>query len=211
MKKMILFSAIALITSASCNNTQLISSWKAPNQTKSIEKYNKILIVGLTGSKDRELRENIENSVAKKLQEKGISVETSTQAYGPTSFRSMNEESAVKMVNDKGFDGVIVLALLDKKQESSYTPGYSSSTPYALVRNRWYGNYSVLYDRVYNPGYYTTTTDYTLEANLYRTKGDKLLYSAQAKSFDPNSSADLASGFSKALVQDMISKGVIMK
>ena len=211
MKKITLFAAIALFTGVSCNNTQVISSWKAPNQTKPIEKYNKILVVGLTGSKDRELRENIENAVAKKLQDNGINVETSTHAYGPKSFRTMNEEAAIKMVNDNGFDGVVIVALLDKKQESSYTPGYATSSPYAVVRNRWYGNYSVLYDRVYNPGYYTTTTDYTLEANLYRTKGDKLLYSAQTKSFDPNSSSDLASNFSKTLVQDMINKGVITK
>ena len=68
-----------------------------------------------------------------------------------------------------------------------------------------------MYDRVYNPGYYTTTTDYTLEADLYRTKGDKLLYSAQAKSFDPGSASSLAGDFSKTLVQDMINKGVITK
>lgn len=210
MKKIIAFAAAAIVVAA-CNNTKLISSWKAPNTSANVNKYNKVLVVGLTGNKDRELRENIENSVAKKLQEKGINVETSTQAYGPKSFRTMNEEAAVKMVNDNGFDGVVILALLDKKQESRYTPGYATSSPYAVVRNRWYGNYSVLYDRVYNPGYYTTTTDYTLEASLYKTKGDRLLYSAQAKSFDPNSSADLANGFSKTLVQDMVDKGVIAK
>lgn len=211
MKKIVLVAGITLITGTACNNTKLISSWTAPNQVKSMEKYNKILVLGLTGSKERELRENIENSVAKKLQDKGINVETSTQRYGPKSFRTMDETAAVKMINDNGFDGVIILALLDRKQERNYTPGYTSSTPYALVRNRWYGNYSVLYDRVYNPGYYTTTTDYTLEANLYKTKGDKLLYSAQARSFDPNSAEDLANGFSKTLVQDMIDKGVIAK
>jgi hypothetical protein len=209
MKKIL--ALILLITGVSCNNTQLISSWKAPAATKSMEKYNKILVLGLTGNKDRELRETIENSVAKRLQDKGINVETSTRQYGPKSFRTLDEDAAVKMVNDNGFDGVVIITLLDKNQERSYTPGYVSSTPYAVVRNRWYGNYSVLYDRVYNPGYYSTTTNYTLEADLYRTKGDKLLYSAQAKSFDPNSAADLAGGFSKTLVQDMIDKGVITK
>jgi hypothetical protein len=123
----------------------------------------------------------------------------------------MNEEQAVKMISDNGFDAVMVIALLDKSQEKNYTPGYTSRTPYAVVRNRWYGGYSVLYDRIYNPGYYTTTTDYTLEASFYKTKGDKLIYSAQAKSFDPNSSNDLAGDFSKIVVNDMVDKGILSK
>jgi len=209
MKKMIIFIAATALISASCNNTQLLSSWKSPNSNATIDNYHKILVIGLAGSKDRELRETVENAVAKKLQDKGVNVETSTHAYGPRSFRTMSEDDAVKMVNDNGFDGVMTVALLDKNQERNYTPGYISRTPYAIVRNRWYGNYSVLYDRVYNPGYYTTTTDYTLEANLYKTKGDRLIYSAQARTFDPNSASDLAGNFSKTLVQDMLAKGVI--
>jgi hypothetical protein len=209
MKRILFFGTVALMMITSCNSTQLISSWKAPDAT--IGKYNKILVLGMTGAKSRELREKIENALAKKLQDNGLSASTSTEQYGPRSFRTMSEEDAVKMVNDNGFDGVMVVALLDKKQESNYTPGYISNTPYAVVRNHWYGHYTTLYDRVYDPGYYTTTTDYTLEANFYRTKGDKLLYSAEAKSFDPNSATDLAGDFSKTVVKDMIDKGVISK
>jgi hypothetical protein len=209
MKNMILGCIVILLTITSCNNTQLLSSWKSPDDQG--EKYNKVLVVALTGTKDGELRQPIESAVAKKLQDEGITVETATQQYGPKSFRTMSEDQAVKMVNDNGFDAVMIVALLDKNKERNYTPGYISSTPYAVIRNRWYGGYSVLYDRVYNPGYYTTTTDYTLEASFYKTKGDQLVYSAQAKSFDPNSSTDLAGDFSKTVVQDMIDKGVINK
>jgi len=31
-----------------------------------------VLVVAMTGAKDRELRESIENAVAKRLQEKGV-------------------------------------------------------------------------------------------------------------------------------------------
>jgi hypothetical protein len=208
MKRLLFISSIAIVIT-SCNSTQLLSSWKSPDVPS--EKYSKILVVGMTGAKDAELRQPIEEAVAKKLQDAGINVETSTHQYGPKSFRTMNEEQAVKMVNENGFDAVIVIALLDKKQERNYTPGYTSSTPYAVIRNRWYGGYSVLYDRIYNPGYYTATTDYTLEASLYKTKGDKLVYSAQTKSFDPNSAGTLATEFSKTVVADMMDKGVISK
>ena len=208
MKKIFLItSVIVIMLVMSCNNTKLISSWKAPDAVA--DKYSKVLVIGMTGSKDPELREAVENAVAKKLQDHGFNSITATQQYGPRSFRTMSEEQAVKTVNDNGFDAVFVIALVDKDKERDYTPGYTTTTPYAVVRNRWYGYYSVLYDRVYTPGYYTTSTNYTLEANFYNTRGDKLIYSAQAKSFDPNSAGDLAGDFSTTVIKDMQDKGLI--
>ena len=193
----------------SCNNTKLISSWKAPDATAA--SYSKVLVVGLTGSKDVEIRQSVEDAVAKKLQDYGLTAVTATQQYGPKSFRTMDEEKVVKMVNDNGFDGVLVIALLDMDKERDYTPGYTTTSPYAVIRNRWYGGYSVLYDRVYTPGYYTTSTNYTLEANFYNTRGDKLIYSARTKSFDPNSAGDLAGDFSRTVIKDMEEKGLVSK
>jgi len=209
MKKILSAAIIIMMVASSCSSTQLLSSWKSPEATP--QKFSKVLVIGITGGREAELRAPIEDAIAKKLSDEGIAAQTSTAQYGPKSFRTMSEEQAVKMVNDNGFDGVMVVALLDKNQERNYTPGYTTSTPYAVIRNRWYGGYSVLYDRTYNPGYYSTTTEYILEASFYKTKGDKLVYSAQTKSFDPNSSASLASEFSKTVVKDMVDKGVISK
>lgn len=211
MKRTLFSAAItfAVMLLASCNSTKLTSSWKAPGAGST--HYNKVLVIGITGNKERELRSAIENALVKKLNDEGITAASSMNEFGPKSFRSMSDEQAVKMVNDNGFDGVMVVALLDKQKDRNYTPGYVSSTPYAVIRNRWHGNYSVLYDRVYTPGYYSTTTDYTLEASFYKTRGDKLLYSAEAKSYDPNSPKDLSGDFSKKVVKDMVSKGIISK
>ena len=209
MKKLLCLIIVAAFTFSSCSNTQLISSWKAPGTSD--QSYGKILVVGMTGNRDRELRESIESSLASRMQARGINAITSTEQFGPKSFRTMSEDEAVKMVNDNGFDAVMVVAMLDRNQEQHYTPGYVTSQPYAVVRNRWYGNYTVLYDRVYNPGYYTTTTDYTLEADFYRTSGDQLIYSAQAKSFDPNSAGELAGDFAKTVVKDMVDKGIFSR
>jgi len=209
MKKIFFVASVAAILVIACNNTKLISSWKAPDATA--EKYSKVLVVGLTGSKDAEIREPVENAVAIKLQAHGLNAVSASQQYGPKSFRTMSEDQAVKMVNDNGFDGVLVIALLDKDKERDYTPGYVTSTPYAVVRNRWYGYYTVLYDRMYTPGYYTESTNYTLEANFYNTRGDKLIYSARTRSFDPNSAGDLAGDFSTTVIKDMEEKGLVSK
>src|SRR3981081_437802 len=105
MKKIFCLGIVTLMVITSCNNTQLITSWKAPGAT--VESYNKILVIGMMGSKDRELRESVENALASRLQNEGMNVATATQQFGPKSFRSMSEEDAVKAVNDNGFDAVM--------------------------------------------------------------------------------------------------------
>lgn len=201
-----MFILIILLTS--CSSTHLTSSWKAPDATA--QKYNKILVLGMAGSKDRDIRESMENAMVQKLKDVNINANSATDIYGPKTFENMTEKEAIDMVDTKGFDGIIILSLLDQDQESNYTPGYISRTPYAVLRSHWYPYYRVLYDRTYTPGYYTTTTNYTLEANLYSTRG-KLQYSAQAKSFDPNNAESLSNDFSKALINDMMQKAVIIK
>jgi hypothetical protein len=208
MKKyLVLVFSICATLLISCNTTRITSSWSLPGA--SAHKYNKVLIIGMTGAKDRELRENMENSVAKGLNAYGINAVTASTKYGPKTFQNMSDDEAAKMVKDDGFDGVIMVALLDKNKEEYYTPGRVARTPYAIVRSRWSRNYRVLYDRVYTPGYYSTTTNFELEANFY--DADTLQYSAQATSFNPGSSTTLATDFSKSIIDDMIKKGLITK
>jgi hypothetical protein len=210
MKKYLAFIfAISSVLIIACSSTKLISSWSLPGATA--HKYNKVLVIGLTGAKDREIRESVENAVAKKINEYNINDITATSKYGPRTFQNISDEDAAKLVKDDGFDGIIMLALLDKNQEENYTPGKISRTPYAIVRSRWTRNYRVLYDRVYTPGYYTTSTSYELEANFYDADKNELQYSAQARSFDPGSAATLSSDFSKAIIDDMVNKGLIVK
>lgn len=206
MQKILLMCAMAVCL-FSCSSTQLISSWKSDGAM--VSKYDKVLVIAIAGPKDRDIKQNVEEAMAQRLQEAGIPAVTATNQYGPKKFEKIDEATAVKMVNDNGFDGVMVIALVDKNRQRNYVPGYATSTPITVVRGRWYPYYSVLYDRTYSPGYYTTSTEYTLEANFYTTKGDKLEYSAQAKSFDPASASTLASEFSKAVIDDMKKKAVV--
>lgn len=206
MKKLFLFVGTLLVA---CNSTHIISSWKADGANA--DKYDKILVIGMAGSRDTELRESIESSMVKRLQEKGLNAVTSWQQYGAKTFDKMSEEEAAKMVKSDGFDAVMELALLDKDKEKNYVPGTVSYSPYAVVRSHWYPGYRVFYNRIYSPGYFTTTTNYTLEANFYSTKADILEYTANAKSYSPGSKSALAGDFSKAVVEDMIKQGIITK
>lgn len=208
MKTMIALG-ICISLLLSCSSTQLLTSWKSPDATA--RKFNKILIGGMMGAKDRELRENIENALVQSLKAKGLNAFSAYQTYGPKAFEGLSEKEAAQKVTADGFDGAFTVVLLDRSKEKNYTPGSMYYSPYAIGYSRYWRHYYTLYDRVYTPGYYTTSTNYVLEANFFNlTAGaDALEYSAQTKTFDPGSAQALAAEFSRTVVDDMIKKGVI--
>ncbi|RAJ10965.1 hypothetical protein LX64_00572 [Chitinophaga skermanii] len=208
MKKLLFATVIAMAIFA-CNSTQVTSSWKASDVT--LKQYNKILVAGMAGAKDRDIRESVENAMANSLKERGFNAVTSWSQYGPKVFDQNDQEKAVEKVTSDGFDGAFVISLLDKQKERNYYPGSYYYSPYWGYYNNFYWSYNFMYNRLYDPGYYTTTTNYVLEVNFYDVAQRKLLYSAQTKSFDPGSAGKLATDFSKTVIDDMIKAGIIAK
>lgn len=209
MKKPVLtgiigFAFLFAILLNACSSTKLISSWTAPDA--SIQKYNKVLVIGLMGAKDRSLRENVENTIARDLQQHGINAGSALAEYGPKAFEGLNEEAALKKIRNKGYDGTFTIALLDKTKEKVYNPGMVSVVPQTFG---FWGYYRTVYTRIYEPGYYSVTNKFMLEANFYSLNTEKLIYSAQTKSSDPASPQSLATEFSKKLFEDMVNKGVL--
>jgi len=198
-------SILMLFLLQSCGSTRLVSSWTAPGTTT--QHFNKVLVVGLMGSKDRMLRENVEKIIVQQLRSKGINAGSAFEEYGPKTFEEKNEASAIKELRDKGYDGAITVALLDKKKERNYNPDgvgfYPMPYPY-----RFWGYYSHIYGRIYEPGYYTVTNSFMLEASLYDLTNDKLLYSAQTRSVNPASPQSLASEFSSKIFENMNKSGI---
>ncbi|WP_156123606.1 hypothetical protein [Flavihumibacter sp. ZG627] len=76
-------------------------------------------------------------------------------------------------------------------------------------QNRFWGYYRTIYDRVYTPGYYTSTTKYFWETNLYDLSDMSLIYSTQTESFDPESSERLGHEYGKLIISDLTSKNVL--
>jgi hypothetical protein len=209
MKKLLLPAAIgmillfALLLNA-CNSTKIISSWADAQGT--IEKSNKVLVIALMGAKDRNLKENVENITVQNLKAHGINAGSALAEYGPKAFEGLNEAEALKKIRNKGYDGTFTIALLDKTKQKKYNPGSVGMWPGPY---RFWGYYHSMYGRIYEPGYYSVTNKFILEANFYSLNTEKLIYSVQTKSLDPSSPRALATDFNKRLFDDMISKGVI--
>ena len=210
MKNMKWFiGALAVFTIISCNSTQVISSYKDDKVTA--KDYKKILVLGIFQQKERSLRQEAETKLVNRLKDEGYNAVSAMDDFGPKAFKKVSEDQLVANLKSSGYDAVITTALLDKTKEENYQPGTSRLQPVGVFYNRFGRYYSTVYDRVYQPGYYTTSTDYFLESNLYDIKSGDLIYSIQTKSYDPSSATSLASDNSKRIVQDLKEKGVFVK
>lgn len=197
-----------LVLFASCGpTTRTTSSWKAPEISNNFLQGKKIMVVALLPDNDRELQKQMEEKIVSELSSKGLSALSGFDTFGPK-YLPQNEEQALKRLNESGADAVLTVVLLDKNRQRDYTPGSVSVRPIGYYRN-WYGYYRTVYTRVYNPGYYTTSTTLMWESNLYDLSGNKLLYSTQSETFDPSSISKIAMDYSKTLVDDMVKQGLV--
>jgi hypothetical protein len=66
-----------------------------------------------------------------------------------------------------------------------------------------------MHGRIYEPGYYSESTKYFWESNLYDLNTKQLIYSVQTESFDPASTQSLAHEYGKLIVNSMIKSQVL--
>lgn len=199
---------MALLFMTSCQTTKVISSWNLePIPSGSMKK---VLVLGIMP--DREDRDQIEKTMASELRKEGIDANTATSVFGPKGFRGLSEEQITEKLKGSSYTSVMMVSLQDKEKERNYTPGSRYTSPRVVGYSRYYRRYLYIYDYIYTPGYYTVSTNYVLEADLYTVNDDdELVYSAQTRSYDPSSAKALAEGFSKAIIAEMKEKGIIAK
>lgn len=210
IKKILFWCAPAiLLFFAGCNTSRLTTSWVSPQVDRQGAHFNKVLVIGLLSAKNRAVKVNMENELARGLNNMGIQAVTATNVYGPMAFRGMNERQVLRSLRGDGIDGVITIALIDKNARRQFVPGYWG----------WGGPYSFWsYWSFYSPymwgapyaGYYERTTAYSFETNLYDISGKSiLLYSAQSETVDPSSPQKLAIDFSKTIIKDIQMKNIL--
>lgn len=207
MKNVIWIAFIFLF--AGCSSSRITSSWK--DNASNPKKYDKILVLGIIGEPDRTIREKMEQHLAGDLKDMGYNAVTASQEYGPKTFEGMNETEAINLLSERGIQAVVTIVLLDKEKERYYTPAHIQHSPYARYQSTFWRYYNTMYDRVYAPGYYSTSTKYFWESNFYDLYDWKLLYSVQSQSFSPESTNGMAHEYGQMIVKDMAKNNVIQK
>lgn len=194
---------------AACSGTKVTSSWKEPEI--SLHPSQKIMVMALVTDKEGALKANMEKEMVAALKQKGYQAVSAFQEYGPGAFKGLNEQKALAKIRQKDIDQVMTIVMLDKSKEKNYVPNNRFYRPFPPFYGRFWWYYNSMYDRVYEPGYYTTNTKYFLESNLYNLRDKQLLYSVQTETFDPSSAARMAVVYSQQVVKDMTKQQLISK
>ena len=207
MKKMMLVLIAGVLFS--CQTSKITDSWTAKDN---IPKYfNKILVLGVLKDIDRDLQSKMEKHLAGDLKEMGYQAYAASEIYPPGTFVRGDTARAIKAMNEKEFDAVLTIVLLNKEKERYYVPGRVVYTPYVTIHNRFDRYYYIMYDRIYSEGYYATDTKYFWESNFYDIGAKKMIYSAQTQSFDPGSKENLAHSYGMLIAENLEKSGIILK
>lgn len=201
------FTLLALLLIIACADVRITHSWQSSSASQN--RFKKILVVGLFTNKDRALREQMETHLQGDLQALGIHAVSAIKLYGPTSFEQTSEDAFLSKIEGDGMDAALTIVLLDRKKEKHYVPGRVYFSPFYSYHTRIGPYWGIMYDRIYSPGYYQSTTRYFWESNIYDLKTKQLIYSVQTETFDPDEASSLAHQYGKVIVNDIKDKNIL--
>lgn len=153
----------------------------------------------------------MENHLAGDLKAAGYNAYSTYGQFGPKAFENLSEEQVNDKLKQSGADAVLTIVLLNKEKEKHYQPGRLVYSPYAVYYHRFGGYYTALITRIESPGYYTESTRYFWESNLYDLNTKELIYSVQTQSFDPSSTESLGHEYGEMIVKDMTKRNVLTR
>ena len=218
----LLVIGIFLIIMNSCSvSYQLASSWFAPGFQ--LKNYKKVLIIGLMGDKDTPLRQDIELDMAEALEIHGIKAYSAFEKFGDRSFMPNGDTTALlafRDVFDSTYDAIMCVVLVDKDKQTRYVPStYTTSLGYyypPYSYGSYFNNYGGFnnyfyqsYNTIYQPGYYVTTTKYTIETNIFDSSKDSLVYFAETKTKNPADLENLSIVITESIMRDMTAKNIL--
>jgi hypothetical protein len=199
LKIFLLLFSILFVFGCSQSN-KITDSWTNPDATKESIKFKKVAVFGLVMK--TATRQLIEDELARRL------VNTiAVPSYKVVSDDDISKPDIVKAkLSEQGFDGALILRLVDIEKRESYSPGV-----YPSYYSSFGGYYGYSYGYMYNytqdyGGTYMTDQIVTAVINIYSLSSDKLIWSGETMSMNPNdieqTIAELSENVKKQLVED---------
>ncbi|MEJ0104162.1 MAG: hypothetical protein WDO19_17060 [Bacteroidota bacterium] len=191
--------ALSLVLIAGCSpGTQIVTSWRDPDVTVNTKNLNKFIVAALL--KDQSVRRKVEDEMAALVKGKAVQ---SYKEFGTDALKE-NDSSYNQKLKSEGFDGVVVMSLVDVQKSTRYVPG---SGP--MYYRTWSGYWGMSWSGFYNPGYYTTDKTFKVEVNVYSLKTDNLIWSGITSTIDPSGKAELFSDVSNTVYNKMKKEGFL--
>jgi hypothetical protein len=224
--KYIFYSLVFMVILSGCSRSATKINASIKTTTIEAKKYNRLAILAMFPVMSN--RAIVELAIDDKLEALGINSMTTFDVFPFAGDKEVLDkmnlsgdalrEKVKEKIKTYEIDALMTISLLDAKQEERYVQGssltisgpayYSSYPEYGY---HYYDYYAYAYSTVYNRGYYTTTTTYFIEINLYDISTEKLIWTGQSKTVDPQSVEKEAKNFANLVANELFTKKVIKK
>ncbi len=183
-------SLVVISTFTSCSSARLTSSWTNDNYTA--QPYDKVLVFTIASKTSNKAA--VEGAMTAEMKKQGINAVSSLSIF-PAKLNGANSqqnkisrEELAQAMKEHNIDGLLVLSLLDKKEEQVYVEGHTYTQSETVrqgvysepIHNRpeydYYNyhpnGYSDRYDQYYNNfySYYETVQTTVTEPGYYENE-----------------------------------------
>jgi hypothetical protein len=212
MKKYLLY-AIIIFVSACSPATKITRSWTSPE--KSNYGYNNLYVAVVIG--DISKRQVMEDDIQQKLNRLNITSTTSNSTIQPNFWMStdLDKNSMMNVVYNSRKDAIMTVTLIDVQNEQRYIPGAMMMGGPMMGPGGWGmganfgGFWGMNHGMMMTPGHIVNDRKYFIEINIYDTKSELLVWSAQSKTLNPASMEKFSSEFAEVVLERMLEEGVI--
>jgi hypothetical protein len=192
-------SVCLLALLAGCGTqTHIVDSWRDPDVIVDTAKIHQFVVGALL--KNQTTRHLVEDDMAARFPGKAVQ---SYKVLGDAELRD-SEEVYNEKLRAAGFDGIVMMQLVDVNKRTRYVPG---SNPYYYGSWRHYWGYS--WGGFYDPGYYTTDKVFDVEVTVYSLKRNKLIWTATTSTVDPPGGQELFASVAKTVLDRMMKEGFL--
>lgn len=214
----VIFVAALFMYSCSASYTEISGTWTKPGYGG--KKFNNILVVAI--SDDIVKRNAVESAMVNELAIDKIKASVSSSILDLSKvdkdnngkIDSSKRDEVIKMITDAGYDGALVISLLDIKEKTQYVPGQNYYQPayyggYGGYYRGFYGYSYNTYNVVSTPGYYVEKKNIYLETRLFDIKSDEMLWATKSETLNSSNLNDFSKSYAKALVTSLISDNMV--
>jgi hypothetical protein len=192
---------VLVVFLAACGTTTFTSTWKAP-QAQNLTPVGKT-IGAVFMSREEGRRRAGEDALVADLNARG--------AHGIASYtvipsaQPKDSQLALERLKQAGCTSAVVMRVVGKDQEVSYSPGYVAPVYYGGFGPYWgYG-----WGTVYDPGYLRTDTYVSVETLVYSLQQDKLVWASTSRTANPSNLDTLINEVADATAKEMVRQGFL--
>ena len=193
-------SAVVLL--AGCTSSRLSNEWRDPAFRASPLKN--VLIVCV---KKNPMRRRLwEDGFEAELAERGV---LSTPSYRLFPDAVPDTDQVENAIQEKGYDGVLVVTRLQTETTSRYVPGDVRTVP-ATRYDRLNHSYYTVYRQVEDSGYVETDKLVRHQIDVWATgEGGRMIWAATGETLDPSSGKQILDEITDLIVPELADQGII--